>query len=127
MCLACSLVSTATFVDPVNSRPLSRGECDSLDAYLAALGLPAVQVTEAFDLASVARSKDGGKAFDEMLLTLKREAASMLRLLDDGESLPISQPSDQVHGDSQHKDDNADVASSEAAGSAAGRRRRWRK
>merc|ERR1712216_749434 len=36
-------------IDPVNRRPLTRGECASLDAYLSTYGLPPANITDAYD------------------------------------------------------------------------------
>ncbi|CAK0902692.1 unnamed protein product [Prorocentrum cordatum] len=49
-CLASFLTSSGRLIDPVNRRPLSRGECESLDAYLLSNGLPEAHVSCVFDL-----------------------------------------------------------------------------
>lgn len=69
--LACSLVAKSQFMDPVSRRPLSHSECDSLDAYLAANGLPALGVADAFVIA-------GNDATPPALV----DAAAALRALD---------------------------------------------
>lgn len=89
--LACSLVSKGQLWDPMSMRPLSRQECASLDAYLAAKGLPAVHVAEAFDLArAAAADAAAGEAPEELrrgraerLAELGREASSLLCIFDD--------------------------------------------
>eukprot|EP00931_Biecheleriopsis_adriatica_P086899 TRINITY_DN61453_c0_g1_i1.p1 TRINITY_DN61453_c0_g1~~TRINITY_DN61453_c0_g1_i1.p1 ORF type:complete len:952 (+),score=224.66 TRINITY_DN61453_c0_g1_i1:264-2858(+) len=93
MFLASFLVSSGQLIDPVNRRPLSRGECKSLDEYLKSHGLPAVHVTDTFDLTQAVKSNrpqqasEGGDA--ARMAALEREAASMLRSLFDFRSAGI--------------------------------------
>lgn len=94
MFLASYLVSEKKFDDPVNRRPLSRGECRSLDAYLKSLGLPPVHVTDAFDLGKAIanqQSATGGENSRRME-ALEREAASMLQSLFNFRSATASAP-----------------------------------
>merc|ERR1712216_624232 len=80
--LASFLVSSSNFIDPVNRRPLTHGECLSLDEYLYELGLPAVEVADAFQLHQHVSSKAGGRSEDRVT-ALEREAANVLRSLFD--------------------------------------------
>eukprot|EP00971_Amphidinium_carterae_P252210 5007347-Amphidinium_carterae.1 len=78
--LASFLVSSGQFIDPVNRRPLSIGECASLDEYLEAHALPPVHVEDAYKLSKkVAASQQG--ATNSASNALQREAASILRNL----------------------------------------------
>jgi len=94
MFLASFLVSSGQLIDPVNRRPLTRGECVALDAYLTAHGLPAVHVADSFDLAkAVTGQQSGGDSVDAQRMSmLEREAASMLRSLFDFRSAAGAQP-----------------------------------
>merc|ERR1711890_96082 len=84
MFLACSLVANGQMMDPVNMRPLSKGECESLDQYLHAHGLPAVHVAEAFTLSQAVASGIDDELALRRLAALGREAASLLRIFDEG-------------------------------------------
>lgn len=94
MFLASFLVSSGQLIDPVNRRPLTRGECVALDAYLTAHGLPAVHVADSFDLAkAVTGQQSGGDSVDAQRMSmLEREATSMLRSLFDFRSAAGAQP-----------------------------------
>lgn len=87
MFLASFLVSSGQLIDPVNRRALSRGECQSLDEYIAAHGFPAVHVTDAFDLAKAVRTTRSDGPAATRMAALEREAASMLRSLFDFRSV----------------------------------------
>lgn len=82
MFLASFLVSSSQLIDPVNRRQLTRGECVSLDNYLAAHRLPAVHVTDVYDLQQAVSGSVSSGATDR-IAALEREAASMLRSLFD--------------------------------------------
>mmetsp|Transcript_101464 Transcript_101464/g.286227 ORF Transcript_101464/g.286227 Transcript_101464/m.286227 type:complete len:503 (-) Transcript_101464:278-1786(-) len=84
MFLACSLVANSRFVNPVTRRPLSRGECQSLDDYLDGHQLPDVQVAEAFDLAQAAASDSAIGKGNQRLNELSRDAAALLHIFDEG-------------------------------------------
>lgn len=91
MFLASFLVSSGQLIDPVNRRQLTRGECLSLDNYLAAHRLPAVHVTDVHDLQqAVSGSVSNGTT--DRIRALEREAASMLRSLFDFRSSRSRQP-----------------------------------
>lgn len=79
--LASFLVSSSDFIDPVNRRLLTRAECLSLDAYLGALRLPAVHVTDAYDLLQRVSAKSSVSGDQSRMTALGREAASLLQSL----------------------------------------------
>eukprot|EP00405_Crypthecodinium_cohnii_P062871 CAMPEP_0195001248 /NCGR_PEP_ID=MMETSP0326_2-20130528/1181_1 /TAXON_ID=2866 ORGANISM="Crypthecodinium cohnii, Strain Seligo" /NCGR_SAMPLE_ID=MMETSP0326_2 /ASSEMBLY_ACC=CAM_ASM_000348 /LENGTH=309 /DNA_ID=CAMNT_0040003577 /DNA_START=1 /DNA_END=931 /DNA_ORIENTATION=- len=81
--LACTLVSQGQFRDPINMRLLTRGECVSLDEYLADKRLPAVQVAETFDLVAAGVSTGTEAEPRRRLQTLGQEASSLLRIFDE--------------------------------------------
>mmetsp|Transcript_45587 Transcript_45587/g.126521 ORF Transcript_45587/g.126521 Transcript_45587/m.126521 type:complete len:593 (+) Transcript_45587:48-1826(+) len=83
--LACSLASKRQFEDPVNRRPLTRGECESLDEYIASNSLPAIHVVDAFDRSRVDAPKDSDGA--EVPSSPDVSIGAMLRLLEDGPAL----------------------------------------
>jgi len=95
--LASFLVSSGQFIDPVNRRPLSLGECMSLDAYIAAHKFPAVHVADAFELSRKVASKqqtgnENGDNNSTANTALQREAAAILRNLFSFRSATAEQP-----------------------------------
>eukprot|EP00930_Biecheleria_cincta_P073451 TRINITY_DN6073_c4_g1_i1.p1 TRINITY_DN6073_c4_g1~~TRINITY_DN6073_c4_g1_i1.p1 ORF type:complete len:539 (-),score=96.10 TRINITY_DN6073_c4_g1_i1:7-1602(-) len=89
MFLACSLVANAQILDPVNMRPLSGGECESLDQYLEAHGFQPVHVGQALALSEATDDADAAR----QLASLSRSAASMLMIMfDEGSSVFCSAP-----------------------------------
>eukprot|EP00930_Biecheleria_cincta_P083774 TRINITY_DN73281_c0_g1_i1.p1 TRINITY_DN73281_c0_g1~~TRINITY_DN73281_c0_g1_i1.p1 ORF type:complete len:961 (+),score=193.03 TRINITY_DN73281_c0_g1_i1:189-2885(+) len=96
MFLASFLVSSGQLIDPVNRRALSRGECKSLDQYLKSHRLPAVHVTDTFDLTRAVKgnrqqqaASESGDSNATRMAALEREAASMLRSLFDFRSAGV--------------------------------------
>lgn len=92
--LACTIVSTATFVDPISMRALTRSECASLDEYLAAKGFPKVQVAAAFDVTEAGGARPtnahgehdlnaDAQALAGSLTFLSGEALCLMKLLDE--------------------------------------------